>query len=65
MLVLPVGPFTPVAPILPVAPVAPRKAKSLDKSARDSLALTRPARSATAIASDATRAALDDIKLGG
>ena len=65
MLVPPVGPYAPVAPIAPVAPVAPRKAKSLDKSARDGLTLTRPARSAAAIASHATRAALDDIKLGG
>ncbi len=64
MLVLPVGNYTPVTPVAPVAPVAPRKAKAADKSG-DRLAATRPARSATAMASHAARAALDEIKLGG
>lgn len=64
MLVLPIGPYAPVAPIAPVRPVA-RKSKAAEKMSRETLAATRPARSATTISSHATRAALDDIKLGG
>jgi hypothetical protein len=64
MLVLPIGPYSPVAPIAPAAPIAPRKAKAAEKSA-DRAAATRPARSATVLASHSTRAALDDMKLGG
>jgi hypothetical protein len=47
-----------------VAPVA-RRPKSIEKQSRDNIAATRPARSATAMASHAARSALDDIKLGG
>jgi hypothetical protein len=65
MIILPVGPFTPVTPIAPVAPVAPKKAKAAEKSSAGKFAGTRPARSATAMASDSTRAALDEMKLGG
>ena len=64
MLVFPVGTYAPVSPVAPVAPVVARKAKALDKSG-DRLAATRPTRGATAMASHNTRAALDDIKLGG
>ena len=65
MIIPPVGPFVPVAPVSPVKPVAARKAKGVDKSSGDRLALTRPSRSAAAIASHSTRAALDEMKLGG
>jgi hypothetical protein len=44
--------------------VTPRKAKSVDKTSGRQ-PTTRPARSAFAIASHSTRAALGDIKLGG
>ncbi len=64
MLVPPIGPYSPVAPVAPVAPVTPRKAKSAEKSA-ERRAANHPARSATTIASHSTRAALDEIKLGG
>jgi hypothetical protein len=64
MFVLPVGSYAPVEPIARVAPVTPRKAKAVDKSTKRQ-AVTRPARSAFAIASHSTRAALADIKLGG
>jgi hypothetical protein len=64
MFVLPVGSYTPVEAIARVAPVTPRKAKSVDKTAKRQT-VTRPARSAFAIASHSTRAALEDIKLGG
>jgi hypothetical protein len=64
MLVLPVGTFVPVTPITPVAPVTPRKAKTVDKSA-PGRARTRPARTASTIASYSTQSALDAIKLGG
>ncbi len=63
MIVLPVGPYAPVVAVAPVAPVM-RKAKAPDKGASRSAA-TRPARSAAAMASDSTRAALEAIKLGG
>lgn len=64
MLVLPVGSYSPVAPVAPVAPVVARKVKAGEKSA-DRTAATRPARSATALASHDARSALDDLKLGG
>jgi hypothetical protein len=64
MFVLPVGSYAPVEPIARVAPVTPRKAKAVDKSTKRQ-AVTRPARSAFAIASHSTRAALEDMKLGG
>jgi len=64
MLVLPVGTYAPVEPIARVAAVKPRKAKLVDKSTGRPAA-SRPARSAFAIASHSTRAALDGIKLGG
>jgi len=62
MIVLPVGNYTPVAPVAPVTPV---RTKAAEKSAGGSRAATRPARSATAMASHNTRTALDDMKLGG
>ncbi len=65
MLILPVGPYAPVSPIAPVAPVVGRKSRAVEASATGKLAATRPARSATAFASHSTRAALDEIKLGG
>ncbi len=65
MLVLPIGPYAPVTPIAPIAPIAPRKTRRTDKTSGDPLAATRPARSATTLASHSTRAALDEIKLGG
>ena len=66
MFVLPIGPYAPVAPIAPGG--ADRRAQ--DESRGEIVdaivsTATRPTRSATAIASHATRAALDDIKLGG
>ena len=64
MFVLPVGSYTPVAPIAPVAPIV-RKSKSAEKSSADRLGGTRPTRSALTLASNATRAALDEMKLGG
>ena len=64
MLILPVGPYAPVEPIARIAAVTPRKAKSANKSTSRHAA-TRPARSAFAIESHSTRAALADIKLGG
>ena len=64
MLVLPVGTYTPVSPVAPVAPVVARKAKTLDRPA-DRSAPSHPARSAAAMASHSTRAALDFIRLGG
>jgi hypothetical protein len=63
MFVFPLGPFAPVAPIAPVAPVTRKTAKSADRSTPR--AATHEARPATAMASHTTRAALDDIKLGG
>ena len=63
MLVPPIGPYAPVAPVAQVAPVA-RKSKAAEKSA-DKQAATHAARSPTALASHSTRAALDEIKLGG
>ena len=65
MLVLPIGPYAPVEPIARVARIAARKTKAVEKSSGDQFAASRPTRSATAIASHATRAALDDIMLGG
>jgi len=65
MFVFPVGTYTPVAPIAPVERITRRRAKRADKSAGDRFAATRPARSADAIASHSTRAALDEMKLGG
>ncbi|MDE3174654.1 MAG: hypothetical protein KGM15_00910 [Pseudomonadota bacterium] len=64
MLVLPVGNYSPVAPVAPVARVVARKAKPTDKSG-GATAMTRPARSASGMASHNTRAALDEMKLGG
>lgn len=66
MIVPPVGTYTPVSPVSPVAPVSPAKPKSTEKTSRDGRrASNNPARSAAAMASHSTRAALDDMKLGG
>jgi hypothetical protein len=63
MIVPPIGPFAPVAPVAPVARVV-RKSKAAERSA-EKQAVTHAARSPDVIASSSTRAALDDIKLGG
>jgi hypothetical protein len=65
MRVLPLGIYsTPVSPVTPPAPVT-RKAKAADKPAPGRPGASRPARSASALASHHTQAALDDMKLGG
>ena len=63
MLVPPIGPYAPIAPIAPVAKVV-RKSKAAERSA-ERQAATHAARPPAALASHTTRAALDDIKLGG
>jgi hypothetical protein len=65
MVVFPLGPYAPVAPIARVARVSRRDAKSVKNSASAGDFTSLEARSATAMASHATRTALDDIKLGG
>jgi hypothetical protein len=64
MLVLPVGPYAPVGPVTPVKPVERRKTEKADR-AHETGAASHPARSAAHMTSPKTRAALDDIKLGG
>ena len=64
MLVLPIGPYAPVGPVTPVKPVERRKTKPNEKSEGQSAA-THAARPAADMTSSHTRAALDDIKLGG
>lgn len=63
MLVPPIGPYAPVAPVAPVARVV-RKSKAAEKS-DEKQAATHAARPPAAFASHSTRAALDEIKLGG
>ena len=65
MLVPPVGIYTP--PVTPVTPAAPvqRKPKAAEKQTGGRPGASRPARTANAMTSHTTCAALDDIKLGG
>ncbi len=64
MITLPMGPYAPVGPVTPVKPVERRKSRTAEKSEDDSAA-TFAARPAADMTSSPTRAALDNIKLGG
>jgi len=64
MMVLPIGPYAPVGAVTPVKPVERRKTKEAEKSGAPG-APTYAARPAQDMTSSNTRAALDDIKLGG
>ena len=65
MLVLPVGPYSPVAPVKPVDPVTRKNKASGKPSDSEKQAQNHPAKSAAAMASHSTQAALDEMKLGG
>lgn len=65
VLVNPLGYAVPVSPVAPVSRIVAKKTKAAGKSADAARSATHEARPATMRASHNTRAALDDMKLGG